>query len=190
MATLLGGFGKVRRRRGGLLVVTVLKEKATDEEFDALIDASESAYVQMPDKFCLVLDLSVMELLPLSHCIKWMELFERVKPVTEARLVCTCVCFQNPIMHSAVTLFLRMYHPIRPFYVCHDRSECIRIATSKQEAKQDGVVDQDVGDRDDAESGDDGASRLDADAGEDGHRDDARDQQGSHPVLGGPPACG
>ena len=110
--------------RENVLQIRVLSARASDEEFDALLRDAEAIYANMDEEFYLVFDLCDMGLLPLHQAMKWMELFDRVKHVTETHLICTSVCLSDPLVKGAVDIFLGLYNPTRPLYTFPTLSEC------------------------------------------------------------------
>ena len=119
-------FAQVRRSKThNILYVTVLRHSASDREFCELIECAEREYNAMAKGFVLVIDMMCMGGLPLHQAGMWMEMFQRVAPVTKERLVQTNVCFSNDLIKFAVDAFLLMYSPIKPFYTYPTREECV-----------------------------------------------------------------
>ena len=106
------------------LVIAARRAQATDDEFRALVADAETAYRATDAPFYLVFDLLRLELVPLHQAHAWMELFERVRPITERLLLCTSLCLASPILRGGVELFLALYHPVKPLHVFGDFSEC------------------------------------------------------------------
>lgn len=109
-----------------LLSIEVQQPCCTDAEFAAFADHVADVYEGMPCGFVLHMDMMRMQRLPLAQAMKWMTMFHRVLPVTRERLVCTCVCFDDPLVRVSADLFLQFYHPVKPLHMFDTRAECRR----------------------------------------------------------------
>lgn len=135
-------FARVKRHANrNLLEVTALPGDSSDADFDRLVAECETAYADMPADFVLLFDLTDLQRLKPAYAQAWMRMFERVKPITKARLLCTCVVLTNPIVLMGANLFLSMYNPVKPFHMFEARDDALSKARSELKAVKDRVVD-------------------------------------------------
>ena len=123
-----------RSKQRNLLKLTAQKPAASNEEFAAFIERAETAYCEMPPNFVLLFDLCKMRALPLAQIRAWLDLFRRVAPVTRARLLCTCVAVQDPVVLTGMKIFMTVYNPIKPLHIFSSRQEALACAVSELES--------------------------------------------------------
>lgn len=92
---------------------------------------AEREYSTMDTEFVLVFNLTNFSGLSIQQAAAWMELFERVRPVTESKLICTCVCSSSSVVLAGARLFTRLHSTVKPFHVYEREEECMREAQRK-----------------------------------------------------------
>lgn len=121
-------MGDVRKLDERLLEFRAERARTSDEAFLRFMDEAEREYRRMPKDFVLIFDLSDYGGVSVHQAMLWMQLFERVRSVTETNLVCTCVCAPSPIVLAGVRLFTTLYSAVKPFHVFEDRVACVDAA--------------------------------------------------------------
>ena len=107
--------------------VHVRKSVESDASFAAFMTEAERVYVGMEASFVLIFRLDFGGV-SVRQAARWMQLFERVRPVTEAKLICTCVCCSSPVVEAWARMFTTVYSSIKPFHVCKDYETCLAKA--------------------------------------------------------------
>ena len=115
----------------GIVEIRVNRDVKTDKEYSDFVLAAEREYLAMDSEFVLVFNLSNFSGVSVQQAAAWMELFERVRPVTETKLICTCVFSTSSVVLAGARLFTMLHSPIKPFHVYDNEEECMREVRKK-----------------------------------------------------------
>ena len=111
-----------------IMEVRVCKDVSSDDTFASFVDRAESAYTMKDEDFVLVFRIENFSGVSKRQAVQWMQLFDRVRPITEARLIGTCVSSPSPVVRTGARMFTLLHSPIKPFHVFDDYATCMQTA--------------------------------------------------------------
>ena len=120
------------KRRPGIVEVRVNRDVETEREYVDFMVEAEQEYMKMDTEFVLVFNLNFSGV-NIQQAAAWMELFERVRPVSASKLICTCVCSSSSVVLAGARLFTRLHSAVKPFHVYESEEECMSEAQRKFE---------------------------------------------------------
>jgi hypothetical protein len=119
------------RCESGLMEIRVNRDVQTEQDYSDFMLLAEREYLAMNTEFVLVFNLVNFSGVSTQQAAAWMELFERLRSVTERKLICTCVISTSNVVLAGARLFRTLHSPIKPFHVYESEAECMREVRQK-----------------------------------------------------------